>query len=101
MTLPSDDLIHAKRPSFLEFDFGPTYLPLCQITVPILTEIETISDNACSWSDGSSEEPLYEVTAQTSDEEQEEWMNTSELLASLLQPPGIGKLGELPGKELI
>ena len=48
------------------------------------------SDNACPWSDEFFNELLYEVAAQLSDEEQEDRMDTSKPLATLLQPPKHG-----------
>ena len=91
-----DDPIYATRPSsFLKFDFKSTYMPLFnpsdeplhQITVPMLTEKEYISDDVCSWSDELCNELLYEVAAWLSDEEWENKLNTYEIPATLLQPP--------------
>ena len=56
----ADDPTHAKIPlSFLEFDINSTYMAgldpsdglLYQITVPISTEPELKSNDACPWSE--------------------------------------------------
>ena len=76
--LTSYDPICVKRSSsFPEFNFESTYIPgfnppdemLYQITVPMSTETELISDDMCPKSDELSDELLYEVGAQLSDEE--------------------------------
>ena len=69
----ADNPICAKRPSYNpDFYFKSMYtlgLHLSdelfyQITVPISTETEQISDDVCLWSDELSDELLYKVTAQ-------------------------------------
>ena len=53
------------------------------------SEPELKSDAMCPWSEELSDELLYEVAAQFSDEEQEAEMDTSEPTATLLEPLNI------------
>ena len=60
--------------TFLEFNIDSTYMPqfdpsdehLYQITVPLSIEPESKSYDTCPWSEGFSDDFLYEVAAQLS-----------------------------------
>ena len=83
--------------SFPDFNFESTYMPgldpsddlLYQIAAPLSTEPESKADDTCLCPEELSDELLYEIEAQFS-EEQEDMINTSESLETLLQPPKNG-----------
>ena len=90
--LASYDPILAKRPSsFPDFNYEATYISgfdpsdkfLYQVTLLLTTKPKTRLDDTCWWSKELSDEPLHEIATQLSkkDKDQEDLMNTSELLA--------------------
>ena len=65
----------------------------------ISTEKEPISDDKFLWPDVLPDERLYKITAELSNKEWEDLMDTNEPPATLLQPPDVGMIHKLLGKK--
>ena len=92
----ADDPISAKKHlSFPEFDLKSTCIPAFdlsdelsfQVTIPSTTKLESGPDDTSPWPEVLSDELLYEVAAQLSEEEEEEYlMNSIEAPANVCTP---------------